>query len=61
MPLFCFDTFNDYLDAAREMARTGHPTLARLLAEEAAERATNPDETALVRGEFPSISARQGD
>ncbi|MEV0657756.1 hypothetical protein AB0I62_32940, partial [Streptomyces sp. NPDC050395] len=29
---------HDYLDAAREMADTGRPTLARLLAEEAAER-----------------------
>ncbi|WP_320777902.1 hypothetical protein [Streptomyces sp. CRN 30] len=55
-------TFNrpsDYVDAAREMAATGHPTLARLLAEEAADRTANPDDKARILAEFPGRSLRQ--
>jgi len=59
MPLFCFNTAADYLDAARQMADTGRPTLARLLAEEAAERTPDPAEAARILHEFPAPSLRQ--
>ncbi|MFF8915078.1 hypothetical protein ACF08M_17600 [Streptomyces sp. NPDC015032] len=48
-------TFNrpaDYLDAAREMAETGRPTLARLLVEEAISRTTDPAEADRIRAEW---------
>lgn len=61
MPLFCFNTAADYLEAARQMADTGHPTLARLLAEEAADRASHPAEAARILNEFPAPSLRQED
>ncbi|MCH5676914.1 hypothetical protein [Streptomyces gilvus] len=61
MPLFCFNTVADYLEAARQMAATGHPTLARLLAEEAADRTSNPAEAARILNEFPGSSLRQED
>ncbi|WP_031154849.1 hypothetical protein [Streptomyces xanthophaeus] len=42
----------DFLDAAHEMAAAGHPTLARLLAEEAADRTENPADKADILREF---------
>ncbi|MEU0647069.1 MULTISPECIES: hypothetical protein [Streptomyces phaeochromogenes group] len=51
---------SDCLDAAREMADSGRPTLARLLAEEAADRTPDPEEAARIRAEFPGRSLRQG-
>ncbi|MFJ4421435.1 hypothetical protein [Streptomyces bobili] len=56
-----FNTPADYVDAAREMADTGHPTLARLLAEEAADRTPDPDTAARILAEFPGHSLRQED
>ncbi|MEU1269829.1 hypothetical protein [Streptomyces sp. NPDC005799] len=61
MPLFCFNTAADYLEAARQMADTGRPTLARLLAEEAADRTADPAEAARILNEFPGSSLRQED
>ncbi|WP_112491627.1 hypothetical protein [Streptomyces bacillaris] len=61
MGLFNFNRPADYLDAAREMANSGRPTLARLLAEEAADRTTDPADAALIRAEFPGNSLRQED
>ncbi|MDT0341915.1 hypothetical protein [Streptomyces litchfieldiae] len=49
-------TASEYLDAAREMAATGRPTLARLLAEEAAERTTDPQEAARILQRFPPLA-----
>ncbi|HET6357608.1 hypothetical protein [Streptomyces sp.] len=49
----------DLLDAAREMADTGRPTLARLLAEEAADRTDDPTEAAHILCEFTGRSLRQ--
>ncbi|WP_406414996.1 hypothetical protein [Streptomyces sp. NBC_01614] len=57
-------TFNhpsDFLDAAREMADTGHLTLARLLAEEAADRTPDPEAKAAILSEFPGQSLTQED
>ncbi|MFI0739961.1 hypothetical protein ACH4PU_18020 [Streptomyces sp. NPDC021100] len=54
-----FNRASDYLDAAREMADTGRPTLARLLAEEAADRTTDPNEAARILAEFPGPSMRR--
>ncbi|MGS2587909.1 hypothetical protein [Streptomyces hebeiensis] len=59
MALLNFNRPADYLDAAREMAETGRPTLARLLAEEAADRTTDPTEAARIRDEFTGASLRQ--
>ncbi|MFC8436197.1 hypothetical protein [Streptomyces sp. NPDC057253] len=59
MPLFSFNRPSDFVDAAREMADTGRPTLARLLAEEAADRTTDPQEKARILAEFPGHSLRQ--
>ncbi|MGW0993632.1 hypothetical protein ACWD5V_10015 [Streptomyces sp. NPDC002523] len=56
-----FNRPSDYLHAAREMADTGRPTLARLLAEEAADRTPNPEEKTRILAEFPGNSLRQGD
>ncbi|MEU2587987.1 hypothetical protein ABZ612_34930 [Streptomyces avermitilis] len=61
MPLFSFNTLADYLKAAREMADTGRPTLARLLAEAAADQTPDPDEAARILREFPGSSLRQED
>ncbi|NEC09716.1 hypothetical protein [Streptomyces sp. SID7909] len=61
MALFNFNRPVDYVDAAREMAATGRPTLARLLAEEAADRTTDPAEADRIRAEFPGNSLRQED
>ncbi|MFI2509257.1 hypothetical protein [Streptomyces sp. NPDC018972] len=58
MPL-CFDTAADYLEAAREMAVSGRSALARLLAEEAADRTSDPGEAARILREFPGPSLRQ--
>ncbi|MEU1262675.1 hypothetical protein OIE82_10975 [Streptomyces althioticus] len=55
------NTFNgaaDYLDAAREMASTGRPTLARLLAEEASARTADPEDAARILAEFPGGTLR---
>ncbi|MPY54099.1 hypothetical protein [Streptomyces acidicola] len=49
----------DYLEAARDMADSGRPTLARLLAEEAADHTPDPEEAARIRAEFPGRSLRQ--
>ncbi|WP_406725282.1 hypothetical protein WJ438_12295 [Streptomyces sp. GD-15H] len=54
-----FDRPSDYMDAAREMAAAGRPTLARLLAEEAADRTSNPQDKARILAEFPGHSLRQ--
>ncbi|WP_165956241.1 hypothetical protein [Streptomyces hainanensis] len=43
----------EFLDAAREMATTGRPVLARLLAEDAADRTPDPREAARIRRLFP--------
>ncbi|PWI12487.1 hypothetical protein DIZ27_02740 [Streptomyces sp. NWU339] len=56
-----FDRPSDYMDAAREMAAAGRPTLARLLAEEAADRTSNPQDKARILAEFPGHSLRQED
>jgi hypothetical protein len=61
MALFSFNRPADFLDAAREMADSGRPTLARLLAEEAADRTPDPDAAARILAEFPGNSLRQGD
>lgn len=56
-------TFNrpsDYVGAAREMASSGRPTLARLLAEEAADLTPDSDAKARILAEFPGRSLRQG-
>ncbi|MFD3312560.1 hypothetical protein [Streptomyces sp. NPDC058694] len=59
MPRFNFDRPADFVDAAREMADSGRPTLARLLAEEAADRTPDPDAAACILAEFPGRSLRQ--
>ncbi|GAA2622919.1 hypothetical protein [Streptomyces axinellae] len=51
----------DFLDAAYEMAAAGRPTLARLLAEEAATLAPDPDEAAHILHDFPNHSLRLKD
>ncbi|MFD4505116.1 hypothetical protein [Streptomyces sp. NPDC058457] len=56
-----FDRPSDYLDAAREMADSGRPALARLLAEEAADRTPDPTEAARILTDFPGPSLRQED
>ncbi|MGI5352951.1 hypothetical protein ACQEU8_32940 [Streptomyces sp. CA-250714] len=53
MPGHMPDSF-DYLDAAHEMANTGRPTLARLLAEEAATLTDDPEEAARILRRFPA-------
>ncbi|MEV8551203.1 hypothetical protein AB0L04_15410 [Streptomyces glaucescens] len=54
-----FDRPADYIDAAREMAAAGRPALARLLAEEAADRTPDADTAARILAEFPGPSLRQ--
>ncbi|MCI3241164.1 MULTISPECIES: hypothetical protein [Streptomyces] len=61
MRLFCFNTAADNVEAARQMAATGRPALARLLAEEATDRASDPAESARILREFPGPSLRQED
>ncbi len=55
-----FDRPSDYIDAAREMATAGRPALPRLLAEEAADRTSNPQDKARILAEFPGHSLRAG-
>ncbi|MFI6860755.1 hypothetical protein ACIBKZ_12740 [Streptomyces sp. NPDC050421] len=59
MALLNFNRPADYVAAAREMADVGRPTLARLLAEEAADLTTDPAEADRIRAEFPDDSARR--
>ncbi|WP_416970456.1 hypothetical protein [Streptomyces sp. 4F14] len=59
MPHFNFTTPADYLDAARDMTYSGRPTLARLLAEAAAELTSNPAEAARILAEFPTPQEAQ--
>ncbi|MFD7300603.1 hypothetical protein ACFV83_06645 [Streptomyces pharetrae] len=54
-----FDRPADYIDAAREMAAAGRPSLARLLAEEAADRTPDADTAARILAEFPGPSLRR--
>ncbi|MEU9411336.1 hypothetical protein AB0E08_37350 [Streptomyces sp. NPDC048281] len=54
-----FNNPSDYLDAAREMADSGRPALARMLAEEAADRTPDPKEAARILADFPGRSLRQ--
>ncbi|WP_406394416.1 hypothetical protein [Streptomyces sp. NBC_00887] len=61
MALLNFNRPADYVAAAREMADAGRPTLARLLAEEAADRTDNPADAARILNEFPGNSLRQED
>ncbi|MCX5457091.1 MULTISPECIES: hypothetical protein [Streptomyces] len=49
----------DLLDAAREMADTGRPALARLLAEEAADRTSDPAEAKRILSTFTGPSLRR--
>ncbi|MGQ4474761.1 hypothetical protein ACN6K6_001050 [Streptomyces violaceoruber] len=46
-------TAADYLDGAREMTAANRPYLAHLLAEEAAQRTTEPAAAAGIRASFP--------
>ncbi|MEI5011283.1 hypothetical protein RB196_32055 [Streptomyces sp. PmtA] len=46
-------TATDYLDGAREMTAAGRPYLAHLLAEEAAQRTTDPTTAAGIRATYP--------
>ncbi|MEU5081433.1 MULTISPECIES: hypothetical protein [Streptomyces] len=59
MALFNFNRPSDYLDAAREMADSNRPTLARLLAEEAADRTSDPAEKARILAGFPGGSLQK--
>ncbi|MFJ8599317.1 hypothetical protein ACIREM_11405 [Streptomyces shenzhenensis] len=59
MTRFTFNRAADYLGAAREMADSGRPTLARLLAEEAADRTPDRQDAARILDEFPGGSLRQ--
>ncbi|MGQ4477609.1 hypothetical protein [Streptomyces sp. SAS_276] len=54
-----FNTTADYLDAAREMARSNRWALARLLAEEAADRTSDPAQAARILAEFPAPNRRE--
>ncbi|MCX5132193.1 hypothetical protein OOK06_08815 [Streptomyces sp. NBC_00340] len=56
-----FDRPADLIDAAREMADSGRPTLARLLAEEAADRTPDVNEATRILADFPGRSFRQED
>ncbi|MEU0088685.1 hypothetical protein [Streptomyces sp. NPDC006274] len=46
-------TAADYLDSAREMTAADRPYLAHLLAEEAAQRTTDPATAAGIRATYP--------
>ncbi|MGD6752289.1 hypothetical protein [Streptomyces sp. BH105] len=52
-------TAADYLDAAREMAATGRPYLAYLLADTAAEQTTDPALARSIRAQFPEPTHRE--
>ncbi|MEK8171804.1 hypothetical protein NKH77_27885 [Streptomyces sp. M19] len=52
-------TRSELLDAAREMAATGRPTLARLLAEEAANQTADPQEAARILRDFPGSQRKE--
>ncbi|RRR75471.1 hypothetical protein [Streptomyces sp. RP5T] len=54
-----FDRPEHFVNAAREMADAGRPVLARLLAEEAADRTPDPDTARQILAEFPGRSLRQ--
>jgi hypothetical protein len=56
-----FNTAADYLDAAREMARSNRWALARLLGEEAADRTSDPAQAARILAEFPAPNRREED
>ncbi|MGW3187013.1 hypothetical protein ACWDBT_04010 [Streptomyces ardesiacus] len=60
MTVQTFNRPSDYVGAAREMASSGRPTLARLLAEEAADLTPDSDAKARILAEFPGRSLRQG-
>ncbi|MER5256105.1 hypothetical protein [Streptomyces sp. NPDC002855] len=47
-------TTADYLDGARELHAAGRPYLAHLLAEEAAQRTTDPATARAIRAQFPA-------
>ncbi|MFF6801853.1 hypothetical protein [Streptomyces sp. NPDC012616] len=59
MPLFTFNTAADYLDAARQMAASGRPALARLLAEAAADCTLDPADAARILDAFPAPTPRE--
>ncbi|WP_432033652.1 hypothetical protein [Streptomyces antibioticus] len=59
MPLFAFNTAADYLDAARQMAVSGRPALARLLAEAAADCTPDPAEAARILDSFPAPTPQE--
>ncbi|MFJ4884600.1 hypothetical protein [Streptomyces sp. NPDC088731] len=50
-------TAADYLDGACEMTAANRPYLAHLLAEEAAQRTTDPATAAGIRATFPAPTA----
>ena len=52
MPRHTFDTPADFLDAARKMAESGLPALARLLVEKAAALTSDPVEAERIRSEW---------
>ncbi|MEW2123119.1 hypothetical protein AB0891_05270 [Streptomyces sp. NPDC007259] len=52
MAMHRFTDVSDFLNAAREMAESGRPALARLLVEEAADRTTDPAEADRIRAEW---------
>ncbi|MBD0844339.1 hypothetical protein [Streptomyces sp. TRM68416] len=52
-------TAADYLGDAREMAAANRPYLAHLLAEEAAQRTTDPATAAGIRAAFPDPTANR--
>ncbi|MGW3307178.1 hypothetical protein ACWDG9_11395 [Streptomyces sp. NPDC001073] len=54
-----FERPDDFVNAAREMADAGRPTLARLLAEEAADRTPDPDRAARILDEFTGRTLRR--
>ncbi|MFD8328811.1 hypothetical protein [Streptomyces lydicus] len=61
MALRNFNRPDDFLDAAREMADSGRPALARLLVEEAANRTSDPREAARIRDEWLGPNHHTGD
>ncbi|MFE9553664.1 hypothetical protein ACFYOD_09320 [Streptomyces sp. NPDC006703] len=56
-----FHRASEFLDAAREMADSGRPTLARLLAEESAARTPDSQDRARLLSEFPGQSLKRED
>ncbi|MGW2240385.1 hypothetical protein [Streptomyces sp. NPDC001759] len=54
-------TAADYLDSAREMTAADRPYLAHLLAEEAAQRTTDPATAAGIRATFPDPTTTRKD